>query len=117
VGAAVTAITVSPPYRTLIVDPTMIPYTPEQHAQDWAALADKYVEVAREAAALAGVACESVHLVSDHPYQAIIDTARGKGCDLICMASHGRKGVAALVLGSETSKVLTHSTIPVLVCR
>ena len=47
----------------------------------------------------------------------MLATAGTKGCDLICMASHGRKGVSALVLGSETNKVLTHSRIPVLVCR
>jgi len=56
-------------------------------------------------------------VVNDHPYEGIIDAARTKGCDLIFMASHGRKGVAALVLGSETTKVLTHSKIPTLVCR
>ena len=53
----------------------------------------------------------------DHPYQAIIDTAKKVGCDLIAMASHGRRGVSAMVLGSETIKVLTHSSIPVLVYR
>ena len=51
------------------------------------------------------------------PYEAIIDVAETKGCDLIVMASHGRRGISAMVLGSETLKVLTHSTIPVLVCR
>jgi nucleotide-binding universal stress UspA family protein len=51
------------------------------------------------------------------PYQAIIDTATKRRCDLIAMASHGRKGVKALILGSETNKVLTHSRIPVLVYR
>jgi nucleotide-binding universal stress UspA family protein len=55
--------------------------------------------------------------MADHAYGAIIDTAKSQGCDLIFMASHGRKGVSALVLGSETVKVLTHSKIPVLVCR
>ena len=55
--------------------------------------------------------------VTAEPYQGIIDTAINRGCDLIFMASHGRKGVSALVLGSETQKVLTHSKIPVLVCR
>jgi nucleotide-binding universal stress UspA family protein len=51
------------------------------------------------------------------PYEAIVELAQTQGCDLICMASHGRKGVSALVLGSEANKVLTHSKIPVLVCR
>jgi nucleotide-binding universal stress UspA family protein len=59
--------------------------------------------------------CE--HVEHEHPFQAIIDGAKTKGCDLIVMASHGRRGISAIVLGSETVKVLTHSTIPVLVYR
>ena len=65
----------------------------------------------------AGVAWEGVHIAEDEPYRAIIDTARRKRCDLVLMASHGRRGVTALLLGSETQKVLTHSKIPVLVYR
>ena len=60
---------------------------------------------------------EFVVLTSDHPYSAIISVAKKQKCDLIVMASHGRRGLSALLLGSETSKVLTHSSIPVLVCR
>jgi nucleotide-binding universal stress UspA family protein len=56
-------------------------------------------------------------MVAEHPWAAIIETATAHGCDLIVMASHGRKGVSALVLGSETTKVLTHTKIPTLVCR
>mgnify|MGYP001438147630 CR=1 FL=1 len=63
------------------------------------------------------VACEVFHTVSDSPYQAIIDAAKKKKCDLIFMASHGRRGLSGLVLGSETQKVLIHSKVPVLVCR
>ena len=57
------------------------------------------------------------HVIADHPYEGIIATAMSKGCDLIYMASHGRKGVSAVVLGSETHKVLTHAKLPVLVTR
>jgi nucleotide-binding universal stress UspA family protein len=65
----------------------------------------------------AGVVCETVQVQHEHPYQAIIDTAELKDCDLIVMASHGRHGISAVVLGSETVKVLTHCKIPVLVHR
>jgi len=65
----------------------------------------------------AGVACDVVLEMTDQPYEAIIDVAEQKGCDLIMMASHGRRGVGALLIGSETQKVLTHSKIPVLVYR
>src|SRR5512143_598622 len=63
------------------------------------------------------VACNVVMETSDQPYEVIIRVAEQKGCDLIMMASHGRRGVGALLLGSETQKVLTHSKIPVLVYR
>ena len=95
----------------------MITDTPEQYAKRTATLAAKYLNVAKEAALAAGVSCETMHVEHDHPYVAIIDTAAQKLCDLIVMASHGRRGISAIVLGSETVKVLTHSTIPVLVFR
>jgi nucleotide-binding universal stress UspA family protein len=85
-----------------------------QHASDQAA---RLLGEALAKAKAAGVACETVQVDHDHPYQAIIETAAKQGCDLIAMASHGRRGFSALVLGSETTKVLTHSTIPVLVFR
>jgi nucleotide-binding universal stress UspA family protein len=77
-------------------------------------------DILAEADALAqeaGVSADSVVLVSDKPYEGIIRTAERLGCDLILMASHGRRGVGALLLGSETQKVLTHTRIPVLVHR
>ena len=116
-GAQVTAVTVSSPFHTLAIEPMMITDTPGQYRMDCEALAEKHLASAAHAAHLAGVPCDTVHLYNDHVYRAIIDTAAAKKCDLIVMASHGRRGVAALVLGSETTKVLTHSTIPVLVCR
>ena len=70
-----------------------------------------------DAAKSAGVPCETVHVEQGPPYQSIIETAHAKKCDLIVMGSHGRSGVTAMVLGSHTLKVLTHSKIPVLVCR
>ncbi|TXL61785.1 universal stress protein [Zeimonas arvi] len=72
---------------------------------------------ARKSADGAGVGCETVSIRHTQPYRAIIDLARDKACDLIFMSSHGRRGLSALVLGSETNKVLTHSSIPVLVFR
>jgi nucleotide-binding universal stress UspA family protein len=80
-------------------------------------VAAQRLDKVKEAAEAAGVDCEVVHVEHAHPYNAIIDIAKAKGCDLIVMASHGRRGVSAIVLGSETVKVLTHSTIPVLVYR
>jgi nucleotide-binding universal stress UspA family protein len=65
----------------------------------------------------AGVPCDTVQEKAAKPYQAIIATAADRGCDLIVMATHGHGGLSAVVLGSVTNKVLTHTKIPVLVCH
>ncbi|MFZ0850653.1 MAG: universal stress protein [Hyphomicrobiaceae bacterium] len=80
-------------------------------------LADENLAVVERLVREAGIPVELVRQSNDHPWEAIVLTAKEKQCDLIVMASHGRRGVSALVLGSETQKVLTHSTIPVLVVR
>ncbi len=64
-----------------------------------------------------GVACETVRVEAEHPWEGILQTTAAQGCDLIAMASHGRSGINARLLGSETQKVLTHSALPVLVLR
>lgn len=90
---------------------------PEDHARMIRASADKYLSVIEQAAKKAGVRCDRVQATSDFPADVILDTAKKKKCDLIVMASHGRRGIRAMLLGSETQKVLTQSKIPVLVCR
>ncbi|MBI3936148.1 MAG: universal stress protein, partial [Betaproteobacteria bacterium] len=79
--------------------------------------AAKYLGVIAEAAKRAGVRCKCLHVTNDFPADAILAVAKKNKCDLIFMASHGRRGLAGVLLGSETQKVLTHSKIPVLVCR
>ncbi|MCB1908878.1 MAG: universal stress protein [Rhodocyclaceae bacterium] len=96
-----------------LIDPT----TPEQFAQASAAEAKAILDLARSSAEAAGVPVITDTTVNEIPYEAIIDAAERHGCDLIFMASHGRRGLAGLLLGSETQKVLTHSKIPVLVYR
>ena len=96
-----------------LIDPT----TPEQFAKSASAEAEAILSKARGAAEADGVACDSDTAVNEVPYEAIIDAADRHGCDLIFMASHGRRGIAGLLLGSETQKVLTHSKTPVLVYR
>jgi len=117
IDAKVTAITVFAPFHTIAIEPMMVTNTAEQYQKDCDALGEKYLRVVQDAAKAADVPCEIVRVMHDHPYEAIIETANTRGCDLILMASHGRRGMAALVLGSETTKVLTHTRIPVLVCR
>jgi nucleotide-binding universal stress UspA family protein len=115
IGARITVLTVLPPFHTITTDPQMIEDTPAQYKVRMQKHAEKILGVVAMQAA--GVACETIQVEHEHPYQAIIDAADSKGCDLIVMASHGRHGISAIVLGSETVKVLTHCKIPVLVHR
>ena len=78
---------------------------------------EKYLKLACDAAQAAGVECERVLLENDHAWKGIIGTAKRKRCDVIMMAAHGRRGLSAIVLGSETNKVLVNSKIPVVVYR
>jgi nucleotide-binding universal stress UspA family protein len=116
-GAQVTAMTVTEPFHLLSFSPSQVEYTAatyRQHAQE---AAQRILDGVRAKAEAASVACDTVWVEHEHPYMAIIDTAKSRNCDLIAMASHGRRGAAAVVLGSQTVKVLTHSTVPVIVYR
>lgn len=118
-GARITFFYAKPAYPVAFygegafIDPT----TPEKFAemadQQATAILDACTRLAQES----GVPCATSTAVSDIPYEAIIEAATAAGCDLIFMASHGRRGLGGLLLGSETQKVLTHSKIPVLVYR
>jgi nucleotide-binding universal stress UspA family protein len=115
--ARVTALSAIPPIPPIVLEGLATPVQNEeleQNAQDYAI---RSLAVTAEAAAAAGVRCETIHIKHDQPWEAIIQTAEQKGCDLIVMASHGRAGVSAVMLGSETNKVLAHTKLPVLVCR
>jgi nucleotide-binding universal stress UspA family protein len=96
-----------------LIDPT----TPEKFAEMAERQAREILAICEQLAREQGVAAASVSITNDIPYEAIIDAADASGCDLIFMASHGRRGLSGLLLGSETQKVLTHSSIPVLVYR
>ncbi len=89
----------------------------EQFEKDAMVRGQKLIDTLKDQAQAAGVECDSLLLTNDHPWEAIIEAAHTKNCDLIFMASHGRRGLSALLLGSETARVLTHTTIPVLVYR
>ena len=119
IKARVTAIHVVPEFR-MIADESFAPLSPalkKRFEDESRARAQKlFIAIARQAKAR-GVRCATISVASDLPYQQIIAAARTKKCDLIMMASHGRRGLSSLLLGSETAKVLTHSKVPVLVVR
>lgn len=96
-----------------LIDPT----TPEKFAEMAEQQAQGVLDACAQLAAAANVPCTLKSETSDIPYEAIIAAAEAAGCDLIFMASHGRRGISGMLLGSETQKVLTHSRIPVLVYR
>lgn len=115
-GAGVIGLTVVPPYRYASVGEHRPAQFNEFQAQAAATANDRLATVEKRAAA-AGVACELLMREHDAPHVAILDAARASAADLIVMASHGRGGVGALLLGSETQKVLAHADRPVLVTR
>jgi nucleotide-binding universal stress UspA family protein len=116
-GASITAVHVTPEFHLLGYQPELMMDTPAQFRSDSEAHARRLLLQVEAVARDAGVACDSAFYCSDQPYDVIVKAALDKGCDLICMASHGHKGIKALLLGSETQKVLTHSSLPVLVFR
>jgi nucleotide-binding universal stress UspA family protein len=120
VGAKVTALTVEPSFDVYTVPASRVNEMSgafAEHTERAKAHARGVLDAIAEEARAAGIVCETVQVEQDHPYQGIIDVAEQKGCDLIVMASHGRSGLTAIVLGSVTTKVLTHTKIPVLVCH
>ena len=94
-----------------------IPAITKHFKEEEAARAKKILSSVKETVQMAGVNCDAIVATGDVPYEMIIDQATRFNCDLIVMASHGRRGLDGILLGSETQKVLTHSKIPVLVCR
>ncbi len=116
-GATLTAVHVIPEFHVLAYQPEMLVDTPELYRKDSETRARELLARFEAEAREQGVPCTTVFEWADAPYESIIRVARDKQCDLICMASHGYRGFKGLLLGSETQKVLTHSTIPVLVYR
>ena len=116
VGATLYAISVKEPFPYSAIS-EMQPTPPQEFFDAQERIAAKRLAQVTDAAKAAGVACQAHSVEALHPWEAIIDHAKRNECDLVVMASHGRRGVSALLLGSETQKVLTHSTVAVLVVR
>ena len=117
IGAKVTGIHVMSEFHVITYQTEMLEDTKDKFMTESIAQAKKYLAEFETAAKAAGVQFDTIFVASDHPFEEIIKAAQTKQCDLITMASHGRKGLKGLLLGSETQKVLTHSPIPVLVFR
>ena len=118
-GARITGFYAAPNYSIQVYG-DFVPsdfITPQEFAKQTRRTAEQHLGAIQKAAEAAGVRCKTVQVLSDTPWKAIVKGAHDNKCDVIFMASHGRRGLAGLLLGSETTKVLTHTKIPVLVHR
>jgi nucleotide-binding universal stress UspA family protein len=116
--AKITTVYVIPPFPPGVTSEGMVyhmSYSEAEYQRDMGRVAAK--ATGKVETQVDGLACDKVSVFDAHPWKAIIKVAASRKCDLIVMASHGRRGLAGLLLGSETQKVLTHSKTPVLVCR
>jgi nucleotide-binding universal stress UspA family protein len=119
-NARVTVVTVTEPWSALDIahDARLHRPDPIGHFEELAtAAANRILDDAAQRGNAHGVACERVHVKDQHPAEGIVATAKDTGCDLIVMASHGRRGVSRLLLGSQAYEVLTHCTVPALIVR
>ena len=120
IGAKLTGLHVLPPYNLAIsgyeIAPVVV-FSPAEYRQATAKSAKAALDKVENAAREAGVGCASLSVTNELAWDAIVRAAHDRKCDLIVMASHGRRGLSGLILGSETTKVLTHSKVPVLVVR
>ena len=117
INAKVTGFHVILPFHIFSLRTGILEDTKEQYERQSTGQAEQFLGVIKQAAEKAGVSCDTDYVTSNHPYEMIIQAAEKKGCDLIMMASHGRRGMQGVLIGSETQKVLTHTKIPVLVFR
>lgn len=121
-GAKITFLNVMPDYRKVLSETFAVPAglsapVQKKYQAEAEAFSKKVVDRACADAAAAGVACAGLSVVNESPYEAIIKQAGKLKSDVIVMASHGRKGLQGFLLGSETTKVLVHSKVPVMVVR
>jgi nucleotide-binding universal stress UspA family protein len=118
-GARVTMFYASPDYPTPIYSEGVVfdPMSKREYAKHVAEDARRLLDRAAAKAKTAGVECKTAHVIAAAPWKAIIAAAKKSKCDAIVMASHGRRGISALLIGSETTKVLTHGKLPVVVVR
>lgn len=115
--ARVTIVTVSEPWHSYAVGEATMPFPVKEYQESVAEWALDILNHAKALAQAAGVSSTTIHIKDDYPADGILTAADRNDCDLIVMASHGRRGLSRLVLGSQANHVVTHSARPVLICR
>ncbi len=116
-GAKLSYVTVRIPFQIYTFEVGVTPDVFENYEAKTKASAQEILNRVAAQAAAVGLKATTHELTSEYPYEIILDLAKTQSCDLIVMASHGRRGLSAMLLGSETTKLLTHSALPVLVCK
>jgi nucleotide-binding universal stress UspA family protein len=116
-GAKATVVTVTEPWTAVVSGEMGVAFPIDEYDKSCAANAERVLADARGIAQKSGVACEYAHVKDQFPAEGIIEAAKSRGCDLVVMASHGRRGLTRLLLGSQANRVVTQSTVPVLICR
>lgn len=115
--AKVTVVTVTEPWHAVVAGDAVVGFPVDDFEKSNAAWAAEILNKAESVAQKVDVPCQTLHVKDSYAAEGILKAAKECDCDLIVMASHGRRGVTRLLLGSQTNEVLTHSNIPVLVCR
>jgi nucleotide-binding universal stress UspA family protein len=116
-GAQVTVVTVTEPWTAFVSGEATFGFPVDEYEKSADESASRILSGASDLARKADIRCATVHAKDQFPAEGILETANKNHCDLIVMASHGRRGLGRLLLGSQAVRVLTHSTVPVLVCR
>ena len=117
VGAKVTVVTVTEPWTAVVPGEMGMAFPIDEYEKGAAENAGNILSTVKREADATGVACQTVHMSDQYPADGIISTCKDKSCDLIVMASHGRRGISRLLIGSQANQVVVHSTVPVLVVR
>jgi nucleotide-binding universal stress UspA family protein len=116
-GSQVTVVTVTEPWTVYMTGEAAIGFPVEEYEKSAKESATHILAGVSKLARKANIPCATIHVNDQFPAEGILEAAKKNNCDLIVMASHGRRGLGRLLLGSQTVRVLTHSAVPVLVCR
>lgn len=115
--AKATIVTVTEPWTAVVAGEMALAFPPDEYDRTAAANASTILAEANKIAEIGGITAESLHVKDQYPAEGIVETAKARGCDLIVMSSHGRRGLSRLFLGSQAQRVVTHTDLPVLICR
>ncbi|NJO33964.1 MAG: universal stress protein [Rhodospirillales bacterium] len=115
--ARATIVTATEPWTAVVAGEMALAFPPDEYDRTAAANASNILEEANKIAETAGIMAEPLHVKDQYPAEGIVEAAKARGCDLIVMSSHGRRGLSRLFLGSQAQRVVTHTDLPVLICR